>query len=33
MEKNESHEECLKRDALEEMGMDISIKINNSHKT
>ncbi|TQR36127.1 NUDIX domain-containing protein [Lysinibacillus sphaericus] len=25
MEKNESHEECLKREALEEMGMDIEI--------
>lgn len=25
MEKNESHEECLKREALEEMGMDINI--------
>ncbi|GAB0168040.1 NUDIX domain-containing protein [Lysinibacillus sp. CTST325] len=25
IEKNESHEECLKREALEEMGMDIEL--------
>jgi len=25
IEKNETHEECLKREALEEMGMDIEI--------
>lgn len=25
LEKNETHEECLKREALEEMGMDIDV--------